>query len=95
VSFSVSLKGIYGIKDTYVVCKYVKKTVLETVLYGFYMGIGFGHLPKGGQQRAQIGQPQVHTAALEQPFLKSLFGLHQSYTRYMGIWVCGVGLIRR
>jgi hypothetical protein len=31
--------GIYGIKDTYVVCKYVKKTVLEL---GF---MGFRHLP--------------------------------------------------
>jgi hypothetical protein len=31
--------GIYGIKDTYVVCKYVKKTLLEL---GF---MGFRHLP--------------------------------------------------
>jgi hypothetical protein len=37
------LEGVGGeevadsIKDTYVVWKYVKKTLLETVLYGFYM----------------------------------------------------------
>jgi hypothetical protein len=28
-AIEVGFMGIYGIKDTYVVCKYVKKTVLE------------------------------------------------------------------
>jgi hypothetical protein len=34
ISTVCTVYGIICIKDTYVVCKYVKKTVLETVLYG-------------------------------------------------------------
>jgi hypothetical protein len=37
--------GAYGIKDTYVVCKYVKKTVF---------GVGFRHLP-GAPGRYPLG----------------------------------------
>jgi hypothetical protein len=32
----------------------VKKTVLETVLYGFYMGMGFRHLPAGAGGDAAV-----------------------------------------
>jgi hypothetical protein len=36
--------GIIGIKDTYVVCKYVKKALLELGFMGFMGFMGFRHL---------------------------------------------------
>jgi hypothetical protein len=48
--------GIFSIKDTYVVCKYVKKTLLEL---GF---MGFRHLPRREFSRRR-GQAPSHNPA--------------------------------